>query len=64
LIEVNLDDFIKMVMEYLYNPMTETEKIEAIYSPIHVMNDENKAFMFNLIQAFYYGQYDYLHDYD
>ena len=53
-----------MVMEYLYNPMTETEKIEAIYSPIHVMNDENKAFMFNLIQAFYYGQYDYLHDYD
>jgi hypothetical protein len=54
--KVNLDDFVKMAMEYLYNPMSETEKIEAIYSPIHVMNDENKEFMFNLIQAFYYGQ--------
>ena len=51
-----------MAMEYLYNPMSETEKIEAIYSPIHVMNDENKEFMFNLIQAFYYGQYGCFYD--
>ena len=48
-------------MDYLYSPMSDREKIEAIYSPIHVMDDPNKEFMFNLIQAFYYNQYVLYH---